>query len=189
MELDGDPEPQVPALSAGYSRNSRKNKKKKKKKPAKRIIRPIQGGRTRKLKYRDMVLNAIKATGEIKGSNFNKIASFVERKYRMKNDFIVKHTLKWLCEKKILLKSGGKYKLLTPICLPSAGRRTRKKSRGGKSRKRRGKKSRRKSSGGGGGKKKKKKGGKKKGKKGGGKAKKGRKGGKKKKGKGRKKSG
>ena len=140
MEFEEDPEPQVPALSAGISRKkSRRRQKKKSKRRANRPPSASYGGR--KLKYREMVINAIRSGGESRGTNFNKICRYVDKKYRMKNDFIVKHTLKWLCDKKILSRQSGKYKLMTPL-LPSAGRRRRQKGRGGKSRKRRGKKGR-----------------------------------------------
>ena len=138
MEIEGDTtdaEPAIPALSAGYSKSRKKVKKSKNLRHKRKMLVTRGGGRTRKLKYRDMVINAIKAAGEMKGTDFNKICRYVEKKYKMKNDFIVRHTLKWLCDKKLLSKRSGRYKLLSPTCIPSAGRSRRR--RRGKSRRRR----------------------------------------------------
>ena len=134
---------QVPAVSAG-TRSSKRNKKSGKSRS------------TAKPKYRDMILNAIRANGDAKGTNFQSIASYLEKKYKMKNDFIVKHTLKWLVNKKYLSGKGGRYRIATPL-MPSAGRRSRKRGGGGK-KKRRGKKKGKKGKKGRKGRKKRKKG-------------------------------
>ena len=131
MEYDDDQESQVPAMSAGRVRKHGSGKK------SKRGGKRLLGGRGKKPKFRDMILNAIKSYGESKGSNFGKICRFIEKKYKMRNDFVVKHTLKWLLNKKVLMNNGGRYKIISPLA-PSAGRKRRRTGRRrGKSRRRR----------------------------------------------------
>ncbi|CAK8688418.1 unnamed protein product [Clavelina lepadiformis] len=92
--VSSEEEVKMPQMSMGRSRGARKSGKKK-----------------RKPKYRDMVIRAVKSLKEPKGSSYNSIARYIEERYKVRNDFVLKHVINWLCQKRVLSKKGVKVKL------------------------------------------------------------------------------
>ena len=60
------------------------------------------------LKYRDMIINAIKAK---KTACFERISAYMDKCYGVKNNFVVKKTLTWLKTKGVVKCSKGCYSL------------------------------------------------------------------------------
>ncbi len=110
-------------------------------------------GCKRKLKYRQMIVRALQMmNGQCKPQSLGKIVKYLECRYKVRNDFVVKCTLDWMRCKGMVKVCDGKYKLLTtrvklcksPIFMKrkkgrrSCRKRKRKRRRGGcKKRKRR----------------------------------------------------
>jgi len=84
----------IPSASAGPGRRSRRGNSRRK-----RSCRP---------KYRVMVMHALKAltTSKGKGCSYNAIAKYIEERYHIRNDFVLKHVINWLCRKRVLRKKG-----------------------------------------------------------------------------------
>ena len=72
----------------------------------------------KKLKFRDMILKAIKVKGK---ASYDCIEKFLVKHYKVKNVFVVKQTLKWLESKGVLKKRNGLYSLTgKPLTLYSS---------------------------------------------------------------------
>lgn len=123
MELntDDDAEDSVPLVSARAKKGKSKRKK---------------GKRKGKPKYRDMVIRAVKSLKEPKGCTYNAIARYIEERYHVRNDFVLKHVINWLSQKKVLQKKGARVKL-TGKSLKLQGRGKRLKSKKSKKKKKR----------------------------------------------------
>ena len=75
-----------------YRFKSKQRRKKKKKRCKKRP------------KYRDMIVTAIQDKGK---ACYNRIIKFLEHRYGVRNDFVVKKTLSWLKAKDVIKNRGG----------------------------------------------------------------------------------
>nr|XP_039248771.1 histone H1-like [Styela clava] len=89
-------------------------------------------------KYRDMIVKAIKALKEPKGCTPQAIAKYIEHRYKKRNDFVIKHVINWLVQKRVLSKYKGRVKITgKKLKLGKRGRVGQKKSKGKGKRRRR----------------------------------------------------
>ena len=65
----------------------------------------------RKYTYRDMVLKAIKCLGKVDGTTTEAINNYLASKFKIRNEFVVMHTLNRLVLYDVLGKSRGRYKI------------------------------------------------------------------------------
>ena len=68
-------------------------------------------GKYNKETFRDMILTAIDYfdNAEKKGATFQLISDFIDREYKVRNDFIIRHQLKQLEALDVICKVGSKY--------------------------------------------------------------------------------